>query len=581
LSKTQLRECTLKLAEIEEINKRNCKKAVELVRHISESLVWSEQNNSDFFSYFVKFDVLSDFKRLLISDFEKSLKAQLIQSANILLHNLKNQSSLDYLLKSEFYELIVSYPYDFEKEELSNDFCSLLKGIVTNLSREKLLEYLKRNHYSLLDRALAFFDHKDKMLRTVCRSVIITLFQISDQHLQNFLVNCGVFLEVVACVRNQVFKFNNKFLKYKQLPVLESKLFDLTESIYYLNDILEIKECSEYVSNLFLKELVLPVLVGSLGSEKCLNCHIRIHIAAFLLAQIFQVVKHTPFLDALAMSVYLHITTPELLQASLSPLNSEANVLKNSAQLIEFLEYPEQSALEVVDNPVSGVMSSYLRSRDESLITLNLHIIQSIALNESISEIVLLRCKLKTPFQKEIYNQELVEIIIQLLNKEPCLRYSTMKLLLKLLVFFVKKNLLEEHRVFLVECYLHRIKNLTKYLEKDYLEDKFLEFFSQELKLSAQIQLDQKLRCEYHFVLPLIEEEHSSIALEKRPPLGDSESLHLEIKVFFLMRKCLLLLVPSSVPESLDLDEQPLESAYLLQKLQEEATLLANFRTHL
>lgn len=65
----------------------------EIIRYLSEALVWSEQNNNDFFQYFLlshfmKLNIQGLFFEILCENECKDIRIQLIQSANILIHNL-------------------------------------------------------------------------------------------------------------------------------------------------------------------------------------------------------------------------------------------------------------------------------------------------------------------------------------------------------------------------------------------------------------------------------------------------------------------------------------------------------------
>lgn len=102
---------------------------------------------------------------------------QLIQTANILSHNLAKPEHKVYLLSSEFYSNIVSYPFDFGDEEIVENYTSLLKGLSTNTSSDKLIGFVKDNNLSLYARSLMFINYPDNLVKTAARTVILTLLK--------------------------------------------------------------------------------------------------------------------------------------------------------------------------------------------------------------------------------------------------------------------------------------------------------------------------------------------------------------------------------------------------------------------
>ena len=125
------------------VNHENKTEIVELLRVITEALIWSEQHELDFFEYFLyryfqASDILSLYSDLLQNEFEKTIPVQLIQSANLLIHNLQKDSCKDYLLSTAFYKEITTHPFDFTDEEIIGNYMSLLKGLAVNLTNEQL-----------------------------------------------------------------------------------------------------------------------------------------------------------------------------------------------------------------------------------------------------------------------------------------------------------------------------------------------------------------------------------------------------------------------------------------------------------
>ena len=82
--------------------------------------------------HFQSSGIIKLYSELLISESEKCITIQLIQCANLLVHNLKNENSINYLLSTDFYREILSHPFDFTDDEIIENYLSLLKGLAVN-----------------------------------------------------------------------------------------------------------------------------------------------------------------------------------------------------------------------------------------------------------------------------------------------------------------------------------------------------------------------------------------------------------------------------------------------------------------
>ena len=128
-------------------------------------------------SSFVNQNALQYLALLLERCVEKSIIIQLIQTANILAHNLTRPEHMVYLLSSEFYSNIVTHPFDFADEEVVENYLSLLKGLATNISSDKLISFVIDNNFSLYARARMFISNNDVLIKTAARTVILTILK--------------------------------------------------------------------------------------------------------------------------------------------------------------------------------------------------------------------------------------------------------------------------------------------------------------------------------------------------------------------------------------------------------------------
>lgn len=117
------------------------------------------------------------FTRILNLQNHREIAIQIIQTATILIHNLNDKGSLKFLLNSDFYSEIVSFPFDFTDDEIIENYMSLLKGLAINLDQELLKSFVIEKQYRLYTGALMFLNYKESMIKTSARTVILTILR--------------------------------------------------------------------------------------------------------------------------------------------------------------------------------------------------------------------------------------------------------------------------------------------------------------------------------------------------------------------------------------------------------------------
>lgn len=153
---------------------------------MTEEIIWSEQNQGDFFEYFLKryaieCNLFRLFWNLLNETKIKEVQIQLIQTATMLIHNLSSQecksnSNSEYLLKTMFYREIIGFSFDFSDEEVVEIYMSMIKAFAINIKPEMFSEFVAGTNYTLLTGAMTFMNYHESMIKTASRTVILNVF---------------------------------------------------------------------------------------------------------------------------------------------------------------------------------------------------------------------------------------------------------------------------------------------------------------------------------------------------------------------------------------------------------------------
>mmetsp|Transcript_13741 Transcript_13741/g.13762 ORF Transcript_13741/g.13762 Transcript_13741/m.13762 type:complete len:192 (-) Transcript_13741:181-756(-) len=183
---------------------------------------------------------------------------------------------------------------------------------------------------------------------------------------------------------------------------LDQIIKDHVDNLYFMNDIFEqgITEINQELADLLLRHIILPVLVGSLGSERHMQHHLGIPLAAYLIIQILKTIRHPPLINTLAACLFLKEVREELLTLTMnSPplqalaggsrdLSPSTDAIRLGSQMLDYLDYLKEPE-NLRHNTIRDVIFSFLRSRDDNLVTLTVLIIQGVILNGSVSSTIL------------------------------------------------------------------------------------------------------------------------------------------------------------------------------------------------
>lgn len=373
--------------------------------------------------------------------------------------------------------------------------------------------------------------------------------------MKGYVVKSGLFSVFVSGLSEKL-SLCDRLILSNNVSKLESTLSEISEDLYYINDVLElqIKEFNESLCNILIKTLIYPIAISSLGSINHSAHHLSIPLSGTILYHILKIVKNPDLNNALTMGI-LSKLIPEplasLLQEAPSPnIRQSDKYLEASLHFLDKLEgFPSSEAL--VPNQVPDIIFSFLTSKDNNLIGTTLILLHTIINSVSVSNNLLLaaglisyeKLKIKnllnnildTRDYSATYCNQAVEALIGLLEYEHPLRLFLFKLACKVLISLTFRKeqsicLGPNHQSILNRALLRSIQNLQEFLTDDSEYDEFFEVFKSEWKtLSVP---EPKLSNLVHLLLPY-NEELEGVPLEYRNPLNDSEALRCEISRFF------------------------------------------------
>ncbi|KAL1453191.1 hypothetical protein WDU94_007356 [Cyamophila willieti] len=343
------------LSKNQTVSESNRGLLVETLRSIAEILIWGDQNDSSVFDFFLEKNMLSFFLNILKQKCGSYVCVQLLQTLNILFENLRNETSLYYLLSNNHVNSIIVHKFDFSDEEVMAYYISFLKTLSLKINTHTIHFFYNEatNDFPLYTEAIKFFNHSESMVRIAVRTLSLNVYRVDDKSMLQFIRNRTAapyfsnlvwfignhVLELDSCVRNEA-NHNN-----------ENRLADLVaehlDHLHYLNDILtlNIEALNQVLTHHLLNKLLIPLYIYSLipnrnklsssstdspQSEECSppiqRSRISSVVSLFLLSQVFLILSHEPLLHTLAHIILKGSAniyrTPRNLENGLSDQNS-------------------------------------------------------------------------------------------------------------------------------------------------------------------------------------------------------------------------------------------------------------------
>ncbi|XP_063380953.1 protein CLEC16A homolog [Cydia fagiglandana] len=252
---------------------------VESLRCIAEILIWGDQNDSSVFDFFLEKNMLSYFLKIMRQKCGGSsyVCVQLLQTLNILFENIRNETSLYYLLSNNHVNSIIVHKFDFSDEEVMAYYISFLKTLSFKLNSHTI-HFFYNEHtkdFPLYTEAIKFFNHSESMVRIAVRTLTLNVYRVQDASMLRFIRDRTAapyfsnlvwfigkhILELDACVRNDS--------DHQSQQKLDDLVAEHLDHLHYINDILclNIPDLNDVLTEHLLHKLLVPLYIYSLTSD--------------------------------------------------------------------------------------------------------------------------------------------------------------------------------------------------------------------------------------------------------------------------------------------------------------------------
>ena len=107
---------------------------------------------------------------------------QILQTMGILCQCVKNDTSLYYILSNNYINEFLSYPYDFDNDELLDQFVSFLKSLSLRMNEQTIqFFFIERTRtIPLLSRSIELLRYREGMVRIAAQTSILNIYRVND-----------------------------------------------------------------------------------------------------------------------------------------------------------------------------------------------------------------------------------------------------------------------------------------------------------------------------------------------------------------------------------------------------------------
>ncbi|KAL3090237.1 hypothetical protein niasHS_006689 [Heterodera schachtii] len=291
------------LMKNDKITEANSALVVEALRAITEVLIWGDQNDGTVFDFFLERQMFSHFLRIMRqSSATPYINVQLLQTLNILFENIRNETSLYFLLSNNTVNLIITHDFDFANEEIIAYFISFLKTLSFKLNPKTVNFFFNEstNEFPLFTESLRFCNHSESMVRIAVRTLTLNIFKVTDELLEKYVLSHSQkyfdkMCSEIACQIVEMDTFarsaqNEQSNRTRLMTMMDVHL----DNVHYLNDIFMIG--NEHLNALLVdsvhRHFFGPLYLASLASVRAQPLSVLVSRVAslFLLSHFFNIV---------------------------------------------------------------------------------------------------------------------------------------------------------------------------------------------------------------------------------------------------------------------------------------------------
>ncbi|XP_030448909.1 protein TRANSPARENT TESTA 9-like isoform X1 [Syzygium oleosum] len=304
------------LRGIKVVDRSNREMVIDLMQSIVETVTYGDRHDPLIFEYFMEYQVMAEFVRVLRISKNSRIEATLLQYLSIMIQNIDSEHAIYYCFSNDYINNIIAHPYKFDGGDLAPYYISFLRAVSSKINRDTLCLLVKVDgdnviSFPLYSEALKFARHGEKMIQTAVRALSLNVYNVSDDMVFRFLTSPPVsdyFSDLVQSLKEQCIRLdtivhaNNETSPQGRIKEIQLDTDKVVDDLYYLKDIICIGELrlSRCVMENLLKLLVLPALIPLLQFEEKSDSIFSAVTSLYIVSRILQVVGGRSLINFIA-----------------------------------------------------------------------------------------------------------------------------------------------------------------------------------------------------------------------------------------------------------------------------------------
>ncbi|CAD8094521.1 unnamed protein product [Paramecium sonneborni] len=218
---------------------------VDQIGQICQSIMWGDKNNDTFFDYFCDQKTMSLYLDLVHSG-QREVVVAVIKTITMLLQNIQRPVSINYILSHSALNGIIIADYNFRDDEIIAYYINLLKCVSIRIDEQSLQLFynLKFSTFPMLMKAIGFYKHKENLIRTSVRNIVLGITKINLPQLRRYVRSFpfALFYVQFSCyMRDALFYIGGLIQEGRQEShkIIKLLLDDQLDILYFLEDLLK------------------------------------------------------------------------------------------------------------------------------------------------------------------------------------------------------------------------------------------------------------------------------------------------------------------------------------------------------
>ncbi|KRY50392.1 Protein CLEC16A, partial [Trichinella britovi] len=561
------------------VTEQNRALLVEALRLISEILIWGDQNDSSVFDFFLEKNMLSFFLFIMRQKCGRFVCIQLLQTLNILFENIRNETSLYYLLSNNHVNSIITYRFDFSDEEILAYYISFLKTLSFKLNVNTVHFFFNEHtlDFPLYTEAIKFFNHAESMVRIAVRTLTLNIcickylhvcVLVNDPQVIRFIRdNTAVpyFSNLVWFIRQRANEINGS-----GVDRMRDLIADHQDHIHYLNDILclDVEDLNKVLIDQLMSKLFLPVYLNSIYAIPDINDErpFSLLVTVFFLTQLFVIISYSTLVERMARILLLNgpkvLRRKQIPKAETASTNGVCDFSDEAAELAPVVDNCADQSVDDDRTFASIIFSSLENAENDQIAYFVLCLMLAIGENEGISPAVMECTQISSPVDRESksgscsvgnYATPILQLILRSHDEDCPIRIATLELCCTYITQLFHSS--KMHSRVILEM-IPRLKHCRHLIEQKLIPcieafDTFIELFEDEATafMNSTFNLARSCSKELFLISPSL--IPPTVDYTNRPTCTEYERVRRLLRSWFILSK----LLTNLRAESLELEK--------------------------